>query len=113
MAFTRKKTEFVNILEGKENIKIDELMKKFPKGIHITGASVIKAKKGDCSAFTFEEDETKFFFGGVCFTDSVKKWISEHGSVQAMNTALATDKPLMVISAHESKNGNTYYDFEM
>ena len=113
MAFTKTKKQYVNILEGRENIKIPDILEKYPKGIHLTGASVIKAKKGDCSAFTFEEEPNLFFFGGKVFTDTLKEWIAEKGGIINVNNELATDKPLIDIVACVSKDGNTYYDFSI
>ena len=113
MAFTKGKKQFVNILEGKECISISDLIKEFKNGIHITGASIIKGKNGDCSAFTFSENPDLFFFGGKVFTDELKKWVDEKGGIQNVNTELTTDIPLMVIKKCKSKSGNTYYDFEM
>ena len=113
MAFTKTKKEFVNILEGKEKVNIPDIIAKYPKGIHLTGATVIKAKKGDCSAFTFEEDMTKFFFGGKVFTDTLKEWIAEKGGIQNVNNELDSDRPLIQIVDCTSKDGNTYYDFNV
>lgn len=113
MAFTKTKKQYVNILEGRKNIKIPELLKKYPDGIHLTGASIIKAKKGDCSAFTFDEAHNLFFFGGKVFTDTLKEWIDEKGGIINVNNELATDKPLITIVDCVSKDGNTYYDFNI
>lgn len=113
MAFTKTKKQYVNITEGKNNIKIPEILKKYPDGIHITGCTIIKAKKGDCSAWTFEEDASVFFFGGKVFTDTLNDWISEKGGIQNVNAEMATDKPFIKIIECTSKEGNTYYDFEI
>lgn len=114
MAFTKAKKQFINIIEGKNNIKIPDLMKKYPDGIHVIGATVIKAKKGDCSAWLFQEDENLFFFGGKVFTDTLKEWIEEKGSIENVNTEMKTDAPLMkIIGPIKTKEGNEYFDFEI
>lgn len=114
MAFTKKKAQYVNVTEGRNNVKIAEVIKKYPDGIHITGCTIIKGKKGECSAWIFDEDATVFFFGGKVFTDTLNDWIAEKGSIQNVNTEMSVDKPLIKITECKSKStGETYYDFEI
>ena len=113
MAYAKRKNTYVNILEGRENIKPDEIMKKYPDGIHITGASVVKSRNGEVGAFIFKEDVDKFFFGGKVLTDMLNDWIKEAGNVSALNEKLPVDLPLMKLTWETSKTGNKYLDCEV
>lgn len=68
------------IMEGKEKIKMEDLVKEYPGGVTVTAVDMIPdAKTGEMySIFTFDEDVTKFASGGVIFNKIAKKWLEEY-----------------------------------
>lgn len=112
-----KKTEgeLFDLLEGKEKITVQEIVTDHPEGVHITGCTTLKNKKGDkISAFTFAEDPRKFFFGGVILTKLAEDWINENGGTsKECSEGLAKEQPLMRLIQKESASGNKYTDFEI
>ncbi len=119
MAFkdNRKKTEgeLFDLLEGKEKISVQEIITDFPLGIHITGCTTLKNKKGEkISAWTFAEAPKKFFFGGVILTKLAEEWISENGgTAKTCTEALAKEHPGMKLIMKDSASGNRYTDYEI
>lgn len=114
--YRNKKTEgeLFNLLEGKEKISVQEIMTDF-EGIHITGCTTLKNKKGEkISAWTFAEAPKKFFFGGVILTKLAEDWIAENGgTAKACSEALAKETPGMKLIMKESASGNKYTDYEI
>lgn len=68
------------IMEGREKLKMEDLVKKYPIGVTITAVDMIPdAKTGELySIFTFSEDDTKFASGGCVFNKVVKRWLEEY-----------------------------------
>ena len=115
MAYARAKKNYVNILEGKEKVDVDDIMKKYPDGIHITGCVKVKGKNGYVGAFTFKEDEKGFFFGGKVLTELVEDWITNEGNgdINKLNEKLPVDLPVMKLSWDKSAGGNRYLNCEV
>lgn len=108
--------KFVNITEGKENIKTEELIKAFPDGVTVIGFTTLKNKKGEIiSAFIFKENPGVFFFGGQILTELAEKWSEEYNGnfVDANNALLAEGGVKMKLVRKTSKTGNTYTDYEV
>lgn len=112
-----KKTEgeLFDLLEGKEKISVQEIITDFPEGIHITGCTTMKNKKGEkISAWTFAEAPTKFFFGGVILTKLAEDWIADNGgTAKACSEGLAKEMPGMKLIMKDSASGNKYTDYEI
>ena len=108
--------KFVNITEGKENIKTEELIKAFPDGVTVIGFTTLKNKKGETiSAFIFKENPGVFFFGGQILTELAVKWSADYNGnfVDANNALLAEGGVKLKLTRKESKTGNTYTDYEV
>lgn len=115
MAYARAKKNYVNIIEGKEKVDVDDIMKKYPDGVHITGCAKVKGKNGYVGAFTFKEDEKGFFFGGKVLTELVEDWITNEGNgdINKLNEKLPVDLPVMKLSWDKSAGGNRYLNCEV
>ena len=72
----KKATSGSFITEGREKIDMEDVIRLYGKiGVTITGCDMLKDKKGNpFGAFTFKEDETKFFFGGQVLNEIAKEW---------------------------------------
>lgn len=119
MAFTdnRNKNDgaYFDLIGEKEKASVQEIITDFPDGVHITGCTVMKnKKKEEISAWTFAEDNSKFFFGGVVLTELAKSWIQDNGgTAEACSEALKKEQPLMKLIVKDSANGNHYTDYEI
>ena len=108
--------KFVNITEGKENIKTEELIKKFPEGVTVIGfTTLLNKKKEKISAFIFKENPGVFFFGGKILTELAEKWSADFNGnfVDANNALLAEGGVKLKLTRKESKAGNVYTDYEV
>lgn len=95
------------IMEGREKLKMEDLVKVYPKGVTITAVDMIPdAKTGELySLFTFEEDETKFASGGVIFNKIAKKWLEEYDyDIHNLSHDLAEER--IVIKFYYDKTSN-------
>ena len=68
------------LMEGREKLRMEDLVKRYPNGVTITAVDMIPdTKSGELySLFTFKEDETKFASGGVIFNKIAKKWLEAY-----------------------------------
>lgn len=115
MAYARTKKNYVNILEGRKKADVDDIMKNYPEGIHITGCAKVKGKNGYVGAFIFKENEKAFFFGGKVLTEMIDEWISEEGNgdINKLNEKLPVDLPVMKLMWDKSNSGNRYLNCEV
>ena len=108
--------KYVNITEGKENIKTEELIAAFPEGVTVIGfTTLLNKKKEEISAFIFKENPGVFFFGGRVMTELAKKWAAEYNGnfVDANNALLAEGGVKLKLVRKTSKAGNVYTDYEV
>lgn len=103
------------ITEGRDKVDMSDLIRNHPKGITLTGVDFLKDKDGkEFGAFTFKEDDTKFFFGGQVLTDIAKSWAEGYDDMETMSKELANDGGVKVIlTTKESKNGRKYTSVEV
>lgn len=68
------------IMEGRDKIKMEELVRAYPQGVTISAVDMIPdAKTGEMySLFTFKEDESKFASGGTVFNKIAKAWLEQY-----------------------------------
>ena len=100
------------ITEGREKIDMADVIRIYgKKGVTITGADELKdGKGGTFCAFTFKEDENKFFFGGAILNEIAGDWVVDYeGDYKAMSEELSAEGGVKVkLGTKKSKNGNTY-----
>lgn len=80
------------LMEGRERIKADEIMKKFPNGITITDFDMIQEKdKAPYPIIIFAEDDRYFHFGGTVLARVVDEWLGYYDSVEECREAFKAE----------------------
>ena len=86
----RKATTLSELMENREKIQTSEVIKNFPDGITIAAVDVIKSSDVKYPVFTFLEDPTKFYCGGIVLSKIVDTWVTEYnGDLGMLNHDLA------------------------
>ena len=102
------------ITKGREKIDTPDLIRMYPNGITINGVDFLKyGTGGEFSAFTFEEDDEIFFFGGQILTEIATDWFSGYESVEDLNNDLTKEPVKVKLSTKKSKNGREYTAVEV
>lgn len=91
----RKVTSLSPIIEGKTKISVSEIISSYPEGITINSFDIISGtdqNSGELtkySVFTFNEDNTRFGFGGTVLTQITTSWVAAFdGDIEACSKAL-------------------------
>lgn len=74
----RKATTLSELMENREKIQTGELIKSFPDGITLNAVDVIKTSDKKYPVFTFLEDSSKFYCGGIVLSKIVDTWLKEY-----------------------------------
>ena len=86
----RKATTLSELMENREKIQTGEVIKNFPDGITLNAVDVIKTSDAKYPVFTFVEDSTKFYCGGIVLSKIVDTWVKEYnGDLGMLNHDLA------------------------
>ena len=90
----KRATTLSPIMDGREKISTEDVIKKYPEGITVQEFDVVTTpdKDGNPSTYpiiTFAEDNTKFLYGGKALMDMVTMWLANfEGDVEATSNAL-------------------------
>lgn len=80
------------LMQNREKISTDEIIRNYPDGITINGVDIITAEEEDFPVLTFQENEKKFFFGGCVLMKIVDKWMEAcEGDLTALNEQLQNE----------------------
>lgn len=74
----RKATTLSELMENREKIQTGEVIKSFPDGITLNAVDVIKTSDTEYPVFTFLEDSSKFYCGGIVLSKIVDTWLDEY-----------------------------------
>lgn len=86
----RKATTLSEIMENREKIQTGEVIKSFPNGITLNAVDVIKTTDAEYPVFTFLEDSSRFYCGGIVLSKIVDTWVEEYnGDLGMLNHDLA------------------------
>lgn len=86
----RKATTLSELMVNREKIKTVDVIKNFPDGITLNSVDVIKTSDAEYPVFTFVEDSTKFYCGGIVLSKIVDTWVNEYnGDLRKLNHDLA------------------------
>ena len=87
---TRKATTLSELMENREKIQTGEVINNFPDGITLNAVDIIKTSDATYPVFTFLEDSTKFYCGGIVLSKIVDTWVKEYnGDLVILNHDLA------------------------
>ena len=86
----RKATTLSELMENREKISTEDVIKNFSDGITINAVDVIKTSTATYPVFTFAEDKKMFYCGGIVLTKIVNMWLEEYnGDLGMLNHDLA------------------------
>lgn len=108
----KKLTSQSELIAKREKMSMDDIIKVYPDGVSINAFDIISTKEGICPAFTFKEDDTKFFFGGLILNDIVNDWLKD-GSIEEINKMLADEPVVMKFERRKSQAGKNYTAVEV
>lgn len=111
----KKATTLSYIMEGREKIKISDVISFYPDGITITEFDMVTTPDNNGVANTypvlaFSEDDTKFIYGGKAIKDMCTMWLANFdGDVEATSQALKAAGGVKIkLSSQRTKNGNNF-----
>lgn len=104
-------------LEQMEQMKAADLVAKYPEGATVIAFTTLRSKKykGDTAVLIFQEEPGKFVFFGQVFVDLCNKWAADYNNdFDAASAALQAEGGCKLhIAPVVSKDGNTYFDYEV
>jgi dihydroorotase len=88
-------------MEGKDKMEMKEIIATYPDGITVNAFDMVGSGEDAYPVFTFQEEPTKFCFGGAVFKSIVQAWVSNfEGSVSDASAALAATGGVKMIFEH-------------
>ena len=114
-ALAVESTQFSELTVNREKTETDDIIKKYPDGITITGFDFVTTAKDRYPVIVFAEDDTKFFFGGYLFTKLFDYWIEKSdGTVEEVSNYLKEIGGLRLrLFKTRTKAGNSLTNFEV
>ena len=100
------------ILENREKIQTGEVIKNFSDGITLNAVDLINTSDAKYPVFTFVEDSSRFYCGGIVLSKIVDTWVKEYnGDLGMLNHDLAESGGVKVklkeTKTHDGKNNIT------
>jgi len=94
---------------GLEKIKLDEIIAKYPNGVAVNGFDVVSYKGTTFPVFTFLQDESKFFSGGMALHELADKWLAiRGGDLKAANDALRQEPVVLKMIKVKTKSNRDF-----
>lgn len=111
----KRATTLSSIMEGREKLNTDEVIKRYPNGITITEFDVVTTpdQNGNPSTYpviAFAEDSTKFIYGGKAIMDMVTMWLANfEGDIETTSNALKAAGGVKVkMTSAKTKQGRNF-----
>lgn len=107
-SIARRETTLSPLMEGKEKLDTDDVIKLYPKGFTVNGFDMVKAGVDSYPVLTIKEDSTKFIFGGAIMNNICLAWIEAFdGDIEAASEALNESGGVkMMFEKTRTKTGN-------
>ena len=109
----RSATSLSPIIEGKVKIPTEDIIKIYPDGITINNFDMVSGTDQQGAptmypVYTFEEDDTKFGFGGAVLKKIIESWIAAFdGDIESTQKALKANGGVKLrFSQGRTKRGN-------
>lgn len=116
----KRATTLSPIMDGREKISTEDVIKKYPDGITVQEFDVVTTpdKDGNPSTYpiiTFAEDSTKFLYGGKALMDMVTMWLANfEGDVEATSNALKASGGVKIkMRSSRTKQGLNFTKIEV
>lgn len=102
-----------NTLNDLTRIKTDDLIAKHPDCVSITGVVLVEYAGDSYPAFTFAEDTTKYFTGGMALRNMVNAWLDEDPTLAEVNEEFKANPLRVRMKKIRTKSGNTFTSVEI
>ena len=97
------------IMDGREKISVDDIIKFYPNGLTLNCVAMINNPDGnDYPAFTYIEDDTKFFTGGTALTKIVSSWLADLGDIETVNSELTAEPVKVKLTKIKTRSGRNF-----
>lgn len=98
------------ITEGREKGAIADLIAKYPGGVTLDAADILKDRKRgtDYAVFTCKEEPGTFYFGGSVVTRFLSELIEGCGGKGEFDAEISNEGLSVTFEEKRSKNGNVY-----
>lgn len=84
-----RETTLSCLMNGRDKIKTEDIIKKYPEGITLTEFDLITIEDGTFPVFLFAENDKECFFGGCILTKIATGWVKAcDGDVEAASNNL-------------------------
>ncbi len=98
-----------SIMEGREPIKTADIIAKYPEGICITGIAKNTYNGSTYPVFTFAEDASKYFSGGMALSKLADGIIEDYdGDMSAINADLQNTPLKIKLVKTKTKRGYNF-----
>ena len=98
-----------SIMDGREPIKTEEIIVKYPDGICITGVAKNTYNGSTYPVFTFAEESGKYFSGASALSALVDGMLEEYdGNLAAINESLKKEYLKIKLVKTKTKRGYNY-----
>lgn len=103
------------LMEGREKISTEDIIKYYPNGITITAYDgPIKTENGETVIYIFKEEKDKFAFGGTIMQSLFNRLVvSYEGDIGALKADLAKEGLKVKLGETENKSGQTMTSVEI
>lgn len=101
-------TTLSQLMEGRDAIKTEDLIRDFPEGITIIGFDIVNAGLSTYPVVIFEEDTTKYYNGGTILANICEGWAALYdGDIESASKSLAASGGVkMRLEQSRTKTGN-------
>lgn len=101
------------IMEGKNKITTEEVVKDFAGGITLCDVDMIQGDNGMYPVFNFVENPGVFLCGGTLLTKIVENWIAQCGSLAEVRRNLNEENVKVKLSQGKTKNNRNIVNVEI
>jgi hypothetical protein len=116
----KRATQLSPIMDGREKITTEEVISTYPDGITITAFDLITTPDSNGNPQTypviaFDEDKTKFIYGGKAMSDVVSLWVANFdGDIEATSNALSAAGGVKIkMFASKTRTGRNFTQIEV
>lgn len=71
----QRETSLSRLMEGREKIKTEDIIKKYPNGVTLTEFDLVTIDDNTFPVFAFAENDKECFFGGHVLTKIATGWV--------------------------------------